>query len=646
MFVIDPDIQIWVTLFFVVGAIGLYYMSSRVEKLPMEHVSIGLIGVLLLFFQIFPVHGLDAQRILAGFSNEALITVMALLVVGQGLMNTRALTHAARWFFRLAGVQPKQGTVVEDPRLVREVPTAGIFPDLRDKIVRLILYGQLELILILVLIFVLVISAFLNNTPVVVLFIPIMQSLSDRFGKSASSMMMPLSFVAILGGMTTLIGSSTNLLVNSSLTNLGETRFEFFDFTEPGLFLAIVGLIYVLFVMPRILPDRTTDQLANTLIDESGKASGKQFIAQVPVLEDSNLVGEEPAAGIFPSLSDMTMLQILRGNHAFMRPFDDNFALRSGDVLVLAGTRKALTDAQHVIDAAGEQAKELGLGEGGQVLAEVMVTPASRLIGQNLEQIGFRYRFNSVVLGVQRRSRMIRTRMTDIHLEAGDVLLIQGGSEAVQALSTHRDLLLIEGSAKDLPVSNLAWCASLIFLSVVGLAASGIIPIVVSALLGAAAMIFTGALNIRQAARAVDRNLALMVVAALALGSAMQATGAAVFLAEGVSSIPSHPAVVLSVFFLLVAMVSNVISNNACAVLFTPIAVTIATSLHMDPKVFAVAVVFAANCSFATPIGYQTNLMVMGPGHYRFADFVRAGLPLTLILWLAFSLFAPWYYNL
>jgi di/tricarboxylate transporter len=446
--------------------------------------------------------------------------------------------------------------------------------------------------------------------------------------------------------MTTLIGSSTNLLVNSSLTNLGEARFEFFDFTEPGLFLAIVGLIYVLFVMPRILPDRTTDQLANTLINESGKASGKQFIAQIPVLEDSNLVGEESAAGIFPSLSDMTMLQILRGNHAFMRPFDDNFALRPGDVLVLAGTRKALTDAQHVIDAAGEQAKELGLGEGGQVLAEVMVTPASRLIGQNLEQIGFRYRFNSVVLGVQRRSRMIRTRMTEIHLEAGDVLLIQGGSAAVQALSTHRDLLLIEGSAKDLPVSNLAWCASLIFLSVVGLAASGILPIVVSALLGAAAMIFTGALNIRQAARAVDRNLALMVVAALALGSAMQATGAAIFLAEGVSSIPSHPAVVLSVFFLLVAMVSNVISNNACAVLFTPIAVTIATSLHMDPKVFAVAVVFAANCSFATPIGYQTNLMVMGPGHYRFDDFVRAGLPLTLILWLAFSLFAPWYYNL
>jgi len=616
MFIIDPDIQIWMTLLFVVGAIGLY----TVEKLPMEYISIALMGVLLLFFQIFPVPGpdgrnlLDAARILEGFANPALIAVLALLVVGQGMVNTRALTHVVQSVFLLGGTQP-------------------------------------ALTRILALIFVLVISAFLNNTPVVVIFIPIMQALSDRLGASASSVMMPLSFAAILGGMTTLIGSSTNLLVSSSLIELGETPFTFFEFTLPGLFLASVGLIYVLFIAPRILPDRAT--LANTLMGESGK----QFIAQITVLEDSKLVGEESAAGIFPSLRDMTVRLILRGEHAELPPFD-GFALRPGDVLVVAATRKALTDAlgrgagvMHTEFSApddGEEAKELGLGESDQVLAEVMVTPASRLIGQNLEQIGFRYKFSSIVLGLQRRSRMIRTRMTEIPLEAGDVLLVQGGSESVQALRGHRDLLLMEWSAMELPAPNLARRANLIFLGVVGLAASGILPIVVSALLGAAVMLFTGVLNIRQAARAVDRNLVLMVATALALGSAMQETGAAAFIADGVIGIFgfSHPAVVLSVFFLLVAVISNVISNNACAVLFTPIAVGIAAGLGVDPKIFAVAVVFAANCSFATPVGYQTNLLVMGPGHYRFSDFVRAGFPLTVILWLVFSFFAPWYYSL
>ncbi|MBL6933831.1 MAG: SLC13 family permease [Alphaproteobacteria bacterium] len=616
MFAIDPDIQIWMTLFFVVGAIGLY----MVEKLPMEYVSIALMGVLLLFFQIFPVLGpdgrnlLDAARILEGFANPALIAVLALLVVGQGMVNTRALTHVVQSVFLLGGTQP-------------------------------------ALTRILALIFVLVISAFLNNTPVVVIFIPIMQALSDRLGASASSVMMPLSFAAILGGMTTLIGSSTNLLVSSSLIELGETPFTFFEFTLPGLFLASVGLVYVLFVAPRILPDRAT--LANTLIGEGGK----QFIAQITVLEDSKLVGEESAAGIFPSLRDMTVRLILRGEHAELPPFD-GFALRPGDVLVVAATRKALTDAlgrgagvMHTEFRAPddeEEAKELGLGEGDQVLAEVMVTPASRLIGQNLEQIGFRYKFSSIVLGLQRRSRMIRTRMTEIPLEAGDVLLVQGGSEAVQALRGHRDLLPMEWSAMELPAPNLARRANLIFLGVVGLAATGTLPIVVSALLGAAVMIFTGVLNIRQAARAVDRNLVLMVATALALGSAMQETGAAAFIADNIIGFLglSHPAVVLSVFFLMVAVISNVISNNACAVLFTPIAVGIAVGLGVDPKIFAVAVVFAANCSFATPVGYQTNLLVMGPGHYRFSDFVRAGFPLTVILWLVFSFFAPWYYGL
>jgi len=613
MFLVDPSWLILAALLFVVGAIAMYTW----EKVPMEYVSIGILALLMAFFYFFPVLGTDNENllrpatILAGFANPALIAVMSLLVVGQGMVNTRALDQMAQSVFQSGVVHPAVAMVLS-------------------------------------LVFVLAISAFLNNTPVVVIFIPIMQALAAKLNRSPSMVMMPLSFAAMLGGMTTLIGSSTNLLVSSSLIEMSQRPFSFFEFTVPGLVLAVIGLLYVLFIAPRFLTDRAT--LAKTLISESGK----QFIAQITVLENSKLVGEEAKAGIFPGLRDMTVRMILRGEHAELPPFD-GFILRPGDVLIVAATRKALTDVLargagvlHTEHPGVETSGEEEAGEGDQILSEVMVTPASRLIGQNLEQIGFRYKFKSIVLGLQRRSRMIRARMTEIPLEAGDILLIQGATEDIESLRAHRDLLPMEWSASGLPSPKMARRANIIFFSVIVLAALEIVPIVVAALLGAAAMIYSGVLNIRQAGRAIDRNLLLMVAASLALGATLQATGAAGFLAQGVIGVFgwSHPAIVLSVFFLMVAMLSNVISNNACAVLFTPIAVNIAIGLGVDPVIFAVAVVFGANCSFATPVGYQTNLLVMGPGHYRFTDFIRAGLPLTIILWLVFSFFAPWYYGL
>jgi di/tricarboxylate transporter len=462
--------------------------------------------------------------------------------------------------------------------------------------------------------------------------------------------MMPLSFAAILGGMTTLIGSSTNLLVSSSLIELGQEPFGFFSFTIPGLVLASIGLAYVLFVAPRLLPERAT--LAGRLVGESGK----QFIAQITVPAQSKLVGEKAVAGLFPTLRDITVRMIQRGEHAELPPFDD-FALREGDVLIVAATRKALTDVYSM--GAGvlqpelranpgrrEEKRKVPWATGDQILAELMVTPASRLIGQTLEQIGFRYKYHCIALGIQRRSRMIRARMTEIPLEAGDVLLVQGAQGDIQALRASRDIMPMEWATTDVPSREQARRAGLIFLGVVALAALGIVPIVIAAILGATAMVGLGALNIRQAARAMDRRIILLVGAALALGAAMQETGAATFVARGITDVFSEPAWALSALFLVIALLTNVLSNNACAVLFTPIAVSLAQELGVDPMVFAVAVVFAANCSFASPIGYQTNLLVMGPGHYRFADFARVGLPLTLLLWVAFSIFAPFYYGL
>ena len=612
--VLGPSFQMWAIFALIAAALALYAS----ERLPMEVTSFAVICVLLVFFQVFPVAGADGEnrlgpvRILQGFANPALVTVVALLVMGEGMARTGILDRGARLLLGPVG-------------------------------------RQAWLSMIVVLAVVLVVSAFLNNIPVVVIFIPIMQALARRFDTSVSKVMIPLSFAAVLGGMTTLVGSSTNLLVNGALIEMKVAPFAFFGFTVPGLVMAAAGLVYVLALAPRLLPERAP--LAQALLD----GGGKQFIAQITVSEGSDLVGAGAPGGLFTSLPDMTVRMVQRGETAVLPPFED-FAVRPADVLVVAATRQALTDALSGdpgllypdLHGGGEGQGEGPWGEGERVLAEVMVAPASRLIGLDLPQIGFRYKTRCIVLGIQRRARMIRSRLTDIRLEAGDVLLVQGQPDDVAALRRNRDVVLIEWSAEELPALEHARRASLIFAAVMAFAASGVVPVVVAALSGAAAMVAVEVLNVRQATRAMDPRIIATIGVALALGAALQETGGAGYLAHRLVAAlgAAGPATVLSLFFLLVAVLSNLISTKTTAVLFTPIAVDIALEVGVAPEAFAVAVVFAANCSFASPIGYQTNLLVMGPGHYRFIDFARVGIPLIALLWAVFTLFAPWYYGI
>jgi len=610
----------WVIFALILGALGFYIR----ERASMELTSLGIICFLLVFFSFFPVISEQGRnivtpgRILQGFANPALIAVLALLVLGQGMVRTGVLDRGATF---LLGV------------------TRG--------------RGGLLLTLILLLLVTMIISAFMNNIPVVVIFIPILQALSIRYRQSPSKLMIPLSYAAVFGGMTTLIGSSTNLLVNSALIEMDVTPFGFFDFSVPGIAMASVGLIYVIFVAPRLLPDRSG------VVDEFDDGGGKHFIAQMTISEESELIGKQVVAGFFTSFPNKTIRMVRRKHETILPPFE-GYVAEAGDVLVVAATRKALTetlsndpeslhpdlgDGQHK-EGAGEEGARWKEGE--QVVAEVMVAPGSGLTGLTLPQIGFRYKSQCIVLGIQRRSRMIRSRLTEIRLEAGDVLLIQGQSEDVSKLRVSRDVVLLEWSAAEVPALKRAKRAGLIFLAVVGFAATGLLPIVVSALCGAAAMVIVGVLNIRQAFQAVDPKIVTTISAALALGVALQETGGASYLAGHLVAAleGSSTTVILSLFFLLVAGLSNIISTKTAAVLFTPVAVDIAVQLGVSPVPFAVAVIFAANCSFASPLGYQTNLLVMGPGHYRFMDFARAGVPLIFLMWIVFSIFAPWYYGL
>lgn len=614
---IEPTLQMWLVIGIVLGAVVAYVS----EKLSIELVSLLVVATLAVTFHALPfaqqpgLPEISIRTLLAGLADPALITVLSLMVIGQGMIRTGALDAPIRTMAKLRRYHPFMAVLAG---LVVVAVTSGI----------------------------------LNNTPVVVIFIPIMVALASRLRRSPSSLMIPLSYAAILGGMTTLIGSSTNLLVSASAANAGAEPLGFFDFTITGGILAGIGMIYVIFVAPRLLPDRAS--LAQSLTEG---AAGKQFIAQIDVRKGSPLIGEKAKLGLFPSLPGITVRLIQRGERSILPPFDD-VSLQAGDELVVAATRNSITEAisrtpallqaLHTSDDLPDPGDTEYSMDRDFILAEVVIAPASRMMGRNLAQIVFHSRTRCTVIGIQRRSRMIRQGLQDIRLESGDVLLLLGHRKDVRRLRGQRDIILLEWSAHDLPAVELAWRSMLIFATTVTLSATGVLPIVVSSLLGAGAMLMAGCLNVHQAIRSLDRRVAMLVWAALAMGTALHGTGGASWIAlQMLNLMDGAPNLaILSAFFLLVAAMTNVLSNNATAVLFTPIGLGLAHSLQMPAEAFVLATLFAANCSFATPMGYQTNLLVMGPGHYRFIDYFKAGVPLILIIWIAYTAIAAVRYGL
>ena len=608
-------VQMWFTFAVILTAV----VALATERFRLEVICAAVIAAFLVFFDIFPVRDLNganllgAEVLLSGLANPSLIAILALLVIGQGLFQTGALTGLSRMLSNLGG---RRGWIT---LAVTMIAAASM-------------------------------SAVMNNTPVVVMFMPIVAAVSTKLQMSPSKTLMPLSFVAILGGMTTVIGSSTNLLAVDAAAKLGVPRIGFFDFTLPALILVAVGLIYVFTIMPRLLVSRVG------MADEVAGHSGRQFISQIEVGHDHPLNGARSVAGMFPLLKDMTVRMIQRGEHPILPPFED-VTLRAGDSVIVAATRAVLTEA--LTSRTGILSTEPPEGQtgddalpaqaSGQLnLAEAVIAPGSRMIGRTVEMTGLHAETGCIVLGIQRRSRMIRQRLTDIRLEAGDVILVLGTRAAVSGLRLSRDLLLLEWSAAELPRTHKANIALAIFAAVVAIAATGVLPIVVAALAGAFLLVATNCLNVRQASRAFDRQIYLLIGASLAMAAPLEATGGAAFLASGVVGLfgGAGPGILMSAMFALIAILTNILSNNATAVLFTPIAVNAAHQLGIDPTAFVVAVIFASNCSFATPIAYQTNLLVMSPGHYRFSDFLRAGTPLVVIMWLVFTLVGPWYYSL
>ena len=380
------------------------------------------------------------------------------------------------------------------------------------------------------------------------MFIPVLATLAGRFGQRAPKVMMTLSFVSILGGMTTLIGSSTNLLAAGVVLNTHLPPIGIFDFVVPGVFLATIGFLYATLVVPRLVPDRAGPAQE---IGGADQGSGKQYIAQIEVNAGHPLVGIGAIAGLFPPLRDMTVRMIQRGEHPILPPFED-VTLVPGDVIIIAATRQTLTaslkSGSKIFEGMLEERFAEGAGNGdapsrpgGELtLVEAVVAPGSRMIGQTIEQIAFRHQTGCIVLGVQRRSRMIRTLLNDIRLEAGDVLLVLGKSAHIQELRHNRDVLLLEWSATELPDPKLAHRALAVFGIMVATVLLGWLPIEIAAVAGAGAIIATGVLNVRQAARAIDRRIFLMVGAMLGVATALDVTGGAQAIVRGAKIFAGH----------------------------------------------------------------------------------------------------------
>ena len=607
MFVLSDKIFIYFSLIIILMSMVFY----AIDKLSIMIKSIVILTFLLIFFSIFPFQDdlgnnlLNPQAILKGFSNTSLITVLCLLILGQGVVQTRALDNVLSYLTK-------------------------VFPD------------RPNFVIIMCLLLVLILSAFINNTPVVIIFIPILQGIIKNMNSSLGRFLMPLSYVAILGGMTTLIGSSTNLLVSDSLKTYSNIDLGFFDFTMAGSIIAFSGFIYVIIFskFKTFLKDRSP--VSNELLDDRDN----NFITQVVVNKNSSLIGKSTLEGKFPGLEKIKILMIQRGEHAEHGPFD-KFNLEEGDVLVVSVSREQLTDILGKDLVSIEYDDKDNESSNNQLITEAMITPSSSLVGNTIENVSFRYRYNCLVIGLQRKSRIITKKMGELALEPGDTLLIQGNAEVIRNLRTQSDLLPMEWATSEIHNKEIASKSLLIFLSVVTLGALEILPLVVASLMGVVAILFLKVLNIRQVVRSIDNNLLLLIVTSLALGQIIQVTGTANFLSNFLLQIleGSSPMIIILCFYIFVSITTNFISNNACAVLFSPIAIDIAEKLSVNPKTLAVALIFAVNTSFLTPLAYQTNLLVMGPGHYKFIDYVKFGLPLTILCWVIFFFTFPMFYK-
>ena len=600
-----PNVHALAVLLLTVLALFLF---TR-EKIPLESSSMFVLVVLIIGFELFPFTGpfgaVDPADFFHGFGHEALVAVCALMVAGQALVRTGALEPVAR---RLG-------------RFWKKAPAIALLLTL--------LVGAF-------------LSAFMNNTPIVVLMLPMLIGAAIRSKKPTAGVLLPMGLATLVGGMSTTIGTSTNLLVVSVAADMGMSRFQMFDFLLPAVAAGSLALLYLWLVAPRIIPDRRPP-----LTD----VSRRQYTAQLAIPEGSVHIGSPISSLLRRVGPDFHLRRILRGDSLYIAPLPD-VRIHAGDRLLVSDTVAQLREYQALLGAElrSEQGEESRLFGDDLQLAEVAVTLGSRLHRKALGDVRLKEEHGLEILALHSAAGVKEFDAPGLHeqvLQASDVLLVQGSTKDINRLKLSGELLVLDGTM-DLPHTRKAPLALLIMVAVIALAAFNILPIEASALLGVMVMLGTRCLRWRDATQALSVQVILIIVASLALGSALMRTGGADWLALVFLSVTfgAPPWMVLSGLMLLMAILTNIVSNNAAAVIGTPIAISIAMELGLPLEPFVLAVLFGANLSFVTPMAYKTNILVMNAGGYKFIDFVRVGTPLTIIMWLSLSAILALAYDL
>jgi di/tricarboxylate transporter len=483
-------------------------------------------------------------------------------------------------------------------------------------------------------------SAFINNTPVVVLFIPIVLGLSCELDFRPSKFLIPVSYASILAGTCTLIGTSTNIIISNLSTQHGFGALSMFELSRLGVPIALIGTAFLIFIAPKLMPGM------HSPVCELKDSEHRRYLAELQVPRGSRIIGENPESYFSLKYPGMEVLELVRYSHVFY-PDRDVLKIAPDDLLLVKGSANDLVEILHddlVELPMAEQGLNFGADKKESLIVELIIPPQSSLLGERLEQSRLGRNPDIHIIAIKRRElHFTEQKIKDIRLKIGDILLVRLPESSLARLRGETDFIIVEDVHHEIVHKRLARRAFLIFGAMVVAASTGLADILVCALAAAFLMILTGCLQLRDAYPAIEGRVLLIIIAMIALSAALEKTGASEYYARAFLSLFSgaSPVLVLSGVILLTSICTHILSNNATAILLLPIAISAAQGLGVDPKPFIVAVCFGASACFATPIGYQTNLLVYGPGGYRFSDYFKLGMPLNLLVLGMGSLFIP-----